>query len=356
MDADDPRGAVLVPANPLDATIELLERFGFRLEEIAPADDPAEALMTGHGLRLLLDRTHHGTVELLVPPGDGRPAGRHPGPGGLVIAVATPREMHVPPPAPAFVHTRLAETPFHEGRAGLLYRDLLPSRLGGRWVASHIRAPEGGPVKDRVHHHGVRLQLIYCLSGEAELVYEDQGPAFAFRFGDLVLQPPGLRHRVISATAGFEVVEIASPAWHPTSIDHDLPLPSPDRALDRLRSGQRFLHAIAVRCPSRALAPGVEVRDLGLEDASGGIASARVLHFRDRGTVELREADDLRFLFVRAGTGSLGGPEKAALAGGDAVALPRGPFVLDGSPGLQVLEVTSSPHPVDGRFAQDPAH
>ena len=355
MDADDRPGAVLVPANPLDATIEFLERFGFRLEEIAPADDPAEALMTGHGLRLLLDRAHHGTVELLVPSGDRRPPGRHPGPGGLLIAVATPR-VHVPPPAPAFVHTRLAETPFHEGRAGLLYRDLLPSRLGGRWVASHIRAPEGGPVKDRVHHHGVRLQLIYCLSGEAELVYEDQGPAFAFRFGDLVLQPPGLRHRVISATAGFEVVEIASPAWHPTSIDHDLPLPSPDRALNRLRSGQRFLHAIAERCPSRAVAPGVEVRDLGLEDASGGIASARVLHFRDRGTVELREADDLRFLFLSAGTGSLEGPEKAALAGGDAVALPRGSFVLDGSPGLQVLEVTSSSHPVDGRFAQDPAH
>ncbi len=33
-----------------------VERLGFRLEEIAPADDPAEALMTGHGLRLLLDR------------------------------------------------------------------------------------------------------------------------------------------------------------------------------------------------------------------------------------------------------------------------------------------------------------
>jgi mannose-6-phosphate isomerase-like protein (cupin superfamily) len=342
MDADERGGAVLVPANPLDPTIELLERFGFRLEEIVPADDPAEALMTGHGLRLRLARDHRGTVELLVPPGDGRPPGRHPGPGGLVITVATPRELHVPPPVPTFIHTRRAETPFHEGRAGLLYRDLLPSRLGGRWVASHIRAARGGAVKDRVHHHTVRLQLIYCLSGEAELVYEGQGPGFTFRAGELVLQPPGLRHQVISATAGFEVVEIASPAWHPTSIDHDMPLPSPDRALDRLRSGQRFLRAIAGHCPTRPVAPGVEARDLGLEDASGGIATARVLHFRDRGTVELRESDDLRFLFVSAGTGEIEGRERASLAAGDAVSLPRGPFLLNGSPGLQVLEVTSS--------------
>jgi mannose-6-phosphate isomerase-like protein (cupin superfamily) len=355
MDADDPRGAVLVPADPLDPTIELLERFGFRLEEIAPADDPAEALMTGHGLRLRLARDHRGTVELVVPAGDGRPPGRHVGSGGLVIVVATPRELRIPPPAPAFVHTRLAETPFHEGRAGLLYRDLLPSRLGGRWVASHIRSARGGPVKDRVHHHGVRLQLIYCLSGEAELVYEEQGPAFAFRAGDLVLQPPGLRHRVISATAGFEVVEIASPAWHPTSIDHDMPLPSPDRAHDRLRSGQRFLHAVAERCSTRAVAPGVEARDLGLEDASGGIASARVVHFRDRGMVELRDSNDLRFLFVSAGAGSIEGPARAAVNTGDAAALPPGPFVLHGSPGLQVLEVTSSSAEAPGTVGSVPS-
>jgi hypothetical protein len=65
--AEDPGGAVRVPASPLEGTIEFLERLGFRLEEIAPADDPSEALMTGHGLRLKLDRAHHGAVELLVP-------------------------------------------------------------------------------------------------------------------------------------------------------------------------------------------------------------------------------------------------------------------------------------------------
>lgn len=334
-------GAVRVPADPLEATIAFLERHGFRLEEIAPADDPSEAIMTGHGLRLRLDSAHRGDLELLVPAAPGATPGRHAGPGGLMVSVVAPgRTAALPPAAPAFVHTRLAETPFHEGRAGLLYRDLLPSRLGGRWVASHIRAARGGPVADRVHHHAVRLQLIYCLSGEARLVYEEQGPPFAFRAGDLVMQPPGLRHQVLEASAGFEVVEIASPAWHPTSIDHDLVLPSPDRAPERLRSGQRFLHAVADRSPRELVASGVEACDLGLQAATGGLATARSLRFDGTGTVELRDADDLRFLFVREGSGSIDGPTRVDLATHDAVSLPRGRFVLTGSPGLGVLEVT----------------
>jgi len=342
MDTEAQCGAVRVPADPLDATVAFLERFGFRLEEIAPADDPSEALMIGHGLRLRLDRAHTGTLELVVPAAGALAPGRNVGPSGLMVEVAEPRKLDVPPAAPTFVHTRYAETPFHEGRAGLLYRDLLPSRLGGRWVASHIRAARGGPVQDRVHSHRVRLQLIYCLSGDAELVYEQQRGPVTFRAGDLVLQPPGLRHRVLSARAGFEVVEIASPAWHPTSIDHQMVLPSAERAPDRSHSGQRFLHAVADRCPGQLLAPGVVSHDLGLDAASGGIATARALRFQCAGTVELREADDLRFVFVSEGTGSIQGATSTELAAYDAMALPPGPFLLLGSPGLRVLEVTST--------------
>jgi hypothetical protein len=58
------------------------------------------------------------------------------------------------------------------------YRDLLPSRQGGRFIASHIRIPDGGPVADDVHHHDVRFQLIHCVAGWVRLVYEDQGEPF----------------------------------------------------------------------------------------------------------------------------------------------------------------------------------
>ena len=43
------------------------------------------------------------------------------------------------------------------GRAGMLYRDLVPSRAGGALIASHIRIPDGGPVPDYVHFHRVQF-------------------------------------------------------------------------------------------------------------------------------------------------------------------------------------------------------
>ena len=178
--------------------------------------------------------------------------------------MSTPGPTTIAPTEPAFVHTRLAETPFHRGRAGLLYRDLIPSRLGGRWIASHIRAAPGGPVEDRVHHHSSPFAADCCLSGEAELVYEEQGPPFTFRAGDLVLQPPGLRHRVLAVSDGFEVVEIASPAWHPTSIDHDMALPSrnerPNAPAPASGSSMPSPTGVRVEC----WLTGVEARDLGL--------------------------------------------------------------------------------------------
>jgi hypothetical protein len=45
------------------------------------------------------------------------------------------------------VLTRAGEAPFLRGRAGMDYRDLLPGRLGGRYIASHIRIASGGPVR-----------------------------------------------------------------------------------------------------------------------------------------------------------------------------------------------------------------
>ena len=55
------------------------------------------------------------------------------------------------------------------------YRDLIPDRLGGRFIASHILIPEGGPVADYVHFHHIRFQMIYCYRGWVKVAYEDQG-------------------------------------------------------------------------------------------------------------------------------------------------------------------------------------
>ena len=84
----------------------------------------------------------------------------------------------------------------------MLYRDLIPGRLGGRYIASLISIPEGGPVADWVHFHRVAFQMIYVRRGWVRVVYEDQGEPFVMREGDLVLQPPEIRHRVLESSPG----------------------------------------------------------------------------------------------------------------------------------------------------------
>src|SRR5204863_7610986 len=97
------------------------------------------------------------------------------------------------------------------GRAGMQYRDLVPGRLGGRFIASQIRIPNGGPVADYVHYHRVRFQILYFRRGWVRVVYEDQGAAFVMHAGDCVLQPPTIRHRVLEASSELEVIEIGAP-------------------------------------------------------------------------------------------------------------------------------------------------
>ena len=106
------------------------------------------------------------------------------------------------------------------------YRDLIPDRWGGSFVASHITIPEGGPVPDYVHFHKVRFQMIFVKSGWVRLVYEDQGDPFVMVAGDCVLQPPEIRHRVLESSPGLEVIEIGCPALHETIADWSLALPN----------------------------------------------------------------------------------------------------------------------------------
>ena len=50
----------------------------------------------------------------------------------------------------------------------------------------------------------------------APVAYENQGPPFLLRPGDMVIQPPEIRHRVLESSDGLEVVEIGCPADHVT--------------------------------------------------------------------------------------------------------------------------------------------
>ncbi|MFZ3580861.1 cupin domain-containing protein [Loktanella sp. DJP18] len=322
---------------------------GMRMLSIFPADDPAVAVFGGHGLRVRLERGQGapGRLRILtdMPFADG--ADRLVSPGGTVVDVAGLTQIvQRPPTQHRFVVRRLADqAPWVIGRAGMQYRDLIPDRLGGSIIASHIRIPDGGPVPDTVHFHRVGFQLIFCYRGWVDVVYEDQGGLIRLSAGDCVIQPPEIRHRVLEASDGIEVIEIGVPAEHLTEIDHDLTLPTPDLRPDRRWQGQRFVHSRAQDAVWRASGwSGLVARDTGISDGTQGVAGVRVLRRGGGPTAPMRHDADIHFTFVMDGTCRLQaeGQDARDLSAGDAFVSPPGMAVCLAAPSddLELLEVT----------------
>lgn len=285
---------------------------GFRVDTIFPADSPRRASPSGHGI----------AVEV-------RGAG-HEAPDNATFE-------------PSLVVTRLDDGGFGTGRAGMQYRDLVPSRYGGHFIASHIRIPEGGPVPDYVHHHSIRFQLIFCVNGWVRVVYEDQGEPMLMEAGDCFLQPPHIRHRVLECSDGLEVVEIACPAEHETAVDHDMTLPTPNVDHEREFGGQRFVFSQA---RSAAWSPwtsdGFEYRDTGIGEATRGAVSAIVVRAAaGAATADLAHDGSVRFLYILRGHAALDCEGRHVLSAGDACAIPPGiaARIDDIAPDFKMLEV-----------------
>ena len=200
----------VIECDDLDEKIEEYKQQGYRLDMIFPADSPREALMYGLGCNVRLRLSY----KFQVPSSElGNELG-----------------------------TRILETgTWITGRAGMEYRDLIPERVGGRVIASHIRLLEDGPVADYVHYHKIEFQMIYCLKGRIQVVYEDQGPPFWLEPGDCVVQPPEIRHRVLFAEGKAEVLEVTMPAEHETWVDHQMVLPNGAVDTARRFNGQPFV-------------------------------------------------------------------------------------------------------------------
>lgn len=245
--------------------------------------------------------------------------------------------------APELNIVRAAHSRAEPGRAGMLYRDLIPDRLNGRWIASQITIPGAGPVGDWVHHHHVGVQFLYCRRGEAKVVYEDQGEPLDFTVGDLILQPPHIRHEVLWASAGFEVVEIASPALHETAADAGMSLPNRRGDPDRRWDGQSFLHDRGVEARWAPAAFGA-ARQTQLRAASAGRADASILRLGAGAALDLGQAGvELRFGFVLQGTGRLSCEGEHDLADADAFVLPAGAAarIIGAEKGLELLWATA---------------
>jgi hypothetical protein len=161
--------------------------------------------------------------------------------------------------------------------------------------------------------------------------------------GDCVLQPPGIRHRVLEASPGLEVIELGMPAVHATHVDHDLALPSAAADPGRDYGGQRFVRfqAASARFAPAALA-GFDACELGIAEATGGLGSVSLLRPRGDaapGRAVRRHDAELWFHVVLRGELTL--DDQHRLAAADAFSIPAGrPFTWsDPSPDLELLQV-----------------
>lgn len=343
---------VVLPTNELRDDLPFFTKIlGMRLENIFPADDPAVASFSGHGLRLRIEKgaaVPPGHLRILTDDVGGFAGGAREltAPNGTRISIVplTPQVPHITP-RPEFAVRRLTdEAPWIIGRAGMHYRDLIPSRLGGSIIASHIRIPDGGPVPDMVHYHTVGFQLIFCYRGWVDVLYEDQGDVMRLHAGDCVTQPPGIRHRVVEASPNIEVIEIGVPAEHVTTIDHDFTLPNGIGDPLREWNDQTFVHHTkqsATWLPFRV--PGFTSRDTGICAGTKGVAGIQVVRRSEGAVPAYRHDADIHFTFVMDGTMTLHAEGEAprALAPGDGFVIPPGMNVhyRDPSDDIELLEV-----------------
>ena len=348
----------VLPSTDLHADLAFYtQQLGFQLQSIYPADDPRVAMVSGYGVHLRLDREIKGSPGSLVllsatEPVEAVP--EHSPSGTRILVEVNSAELTTPPTQHKFEVRKLRDAePWVIGRAGMHYRDLIPSRLGGSIIASHIRIPDGGPVADMVHYHTVGFQLIYCYQGWVRLVYEDQGPPFILRAGDCVTQPPKIRHRVLEASDGLEVIEIGVPAEHITTIDHDMNLPNDVHNPQRLFDDQNFCHHQKDKADWTAHSlPGFVQRDTRIHKTSNGIAGVRVIKPDSSApTISFRHDGDIYFGFVLQGTLSVGlcddkdridDHNKHSLNAGDAFTIPPNEWTefSSASVELELLEVS----------------
>ncbi len=283
------------PQKPLQDEIDALIEVGYRLRMITPADAPRRAELERDGTVISIGEDE---VESEVAFDDDW----------------------------VFVPGATDGGAWGDGRAGMQYRDLIPERHGGHVIASHIRIPTPGPVPDYVHHHDIDFQVIHVRRGSVQVVYEDQGDPFWMHEGDTVLQPPHIRHRVLASDGGCEVIEVVSPAEHPTFVDHDLALPNGVGDPSRSFGGQRYAFADGMKAEWVAVGDGWECQPTGFAEATSGVGDVRQLRSGERRSTITEAHDGTVCLFVcLVGTADLtAGDDRVLLEPDDSIAVPSG--------------------------------
>lgn len=342
---DVDKACCVIPTTQLQADVMFFTRdVGFQLTSLYPASNPVQAELTGFGLTIRLDSNRKSTDAgcIIIKTQDENCGDRLQSPSGTLIIRELERK-----PSQQSIEQHSAEictlrtSPWIAGKAGTQKRELIPSRLGGGIIATHIRIPNGGPVADHVHYHTANFQLIFCVRGWIKLVYEDQGDSITLMAGDCVTQPPHIRHRVLETSNGLEVLEIGLPAEHITAIDNIIQLPTARVDSHRLFDGQRFCHFRHNDVNwQRHRLPGFASCDTGVASATGNLAGARILKATHSPSPYVaRHTASIMHSYVLSGSVRI---DKQLLVAGDAYTLPPNEDHVFGdiSEDVRILEVS----------------
>lgn len=327
----------VLPCSDLDESIKAAGDAGFRLEMIMPADSPKTAIVSKNSCFVRFECTDGGfSPDSLFTLLKNDDAESH-----LIQRRFTKRayspEADYSESENQFLFSSGDSSSWESGRAGMFYRDLIPGRLGGRFIGSQIRIPKGGPVEDYVHYHDVNFQIIFCRSGWVKVVYEDQGEPFILNPGDCVLQPPKIRHRVLESSDDLEVIEISSPAIHPTFTDHEIELPNSTLDPERVFNSQRFARFVFAESEWTPF-KGFNTKDTGIGAATSGLADVRLLKDDHGSEMVIKHFSSLLFWYVMNGQLTTEGGQ--CFTEGDSLSIPSDqPLRVSFSEGCQVLEV-----------------
>jgi mannose-6-phosphate isomerase-like protein (cupin superfamily) len=142
----------------------------------------------------------------------------------------TRQEAHMSEPKQTFSASLAQDAVYKPGlRSFMEYRDLgIEQATHGKFRAHVIRIkPDAGGAHDLhttgLHRHDCDFQMFYVLKGWIKFVYEGQEGERTFHAGDCVLQPPGIVHNELDCSDDIEVLEIYSPAVHPTVVVGRMP-------------------------------------------------------------------------------------------------------------------------------------
>ena len=113
-------------------------------------------------------------------------------------------------------------------RSFMEYRDLgIETATHGQFRAHVIRIKKEAAGDHDLHTTGLHrhlcdFQMFYVLKGWIKFVYDGQGEHL-FHAGDCVLQPAGIVHNELDCSDDLEILEIYSPAVHPTLAVEKMP-------------------------------------------------------------------------------------------------------------------------------------